>query len=312
MITTADSRLDELVRLFFDGTTAPRASAMIRKNKRANKPNLSKMLRYHTSDIDDKLTWVRDAFDYLLEFYSLLEIASLLRSLPEPLPSKLATQAKRDLSHPAVQVYYEDHYPLLLPQLFLLRLKQKNTLHEAGKQETCFPLFAQFLSLVDSINDDDEVETFQWFLDDGERDGYSIDDTLEVMSHREEFLKRFFSPPDDWDALDQSLHGFQRFVDFCVDFNRLLEVSKAFPRLQSAMWHFFSYWFDELGDKVGTQIGEAARLFLNWKPTTKTQRAEAEKEVQRYVASVERALKKLTSGKYGEELKKLGKAIGPS
>src|SRR6266852_4750807 len=110
MTDTAESRLNEIVSLFYDGTTAPRASATIEKNNRTNKPNLSKKLVHH-SEVDyigDKLTRERDAFDYLLEFYSILEIASMLRSIPDPLPTKLARQASRDLSHPDVQRYYEE------------------------------------------------------------------------------------------------------------------------------------------------------------------------------------------------------------
>src|SRR5688572_4551508 len=57
---------------------------------------------------------LRDDFDDLLSFYSLIEISSLLQLIPR-LPDELNARWLLDLDHPDLRAYYEEHYPLRLP-----------------------------------------------------------------------------------------------------------------------------------------------------------------------------------------------------
>jgi hypothetical protein len=50
-----------------------------------------------------------------------MEIAALLGLIPNPLPGDLRNMAIQHLTHPAVNKYFLTNYPLVLPQLFLLR-----------------------------------------------------------------------------------------------------------------------------------------------------------------------------------------------
>jgi hypothetical protein len=148
------------------------------------------------------------------------------------------------------------------------------------------------------------TETFQWFLDDGIRDDYCIDDTLKVMKNPKKFFKHYFKPfSKKPSALDLSIHGFQRFVDFCIEFAHFLQESAPYPLLQSAMWHFFCYWFEQIGEKVDEEVVEAAESFLSWSPEQDPK--EAKKEVDQYVRRVKWAMGTLTNGDFGVPLRRL-------
>src|SRR5262249_21401592 len=156
----------------------------------------------------------------------------LVRELPDPLPPDLAAEAREHVSHKAVRRYYEVNYPLLLPQLFLLRLEGRNDAHQRGDREKRSDVFEEFLRLVRPSNGDDDVEQFQWYLEYGVRGGYCSDNTLAVIRDQKRFKKRFNKPVGKRDDLDMSLRGFSKFLDFCLQFDALLRQSADLPLLQ--------------------------------------------------------------------------------
>jgi hypothetical protein len=163
MINDTSNRFSDLEQAFFFDTPAHRAVALLDKQHAGEitTPNLFKLLRHHDEPprwISDKETRRRDAFDYLLEYYGILEIASLIAYVPASIPTKLKLSAKRNLGVPALRKYYNKKYPQLLPQLFRLRVLGKNKSRQEGPDEILSTLFAHFLVFVDSINNDDAVE----------------------------------------------------------------------------------------------------------------------------------------------------------
>src|SRR5262249_41493301 len=98
-------------------------------------------------------------------------------------------------------------------------------------------------------------------------------------------------------------------LDFCLRFDALLRRTADLPLLQSAMWHFFAYWFDELGEEVGEDMGKAAAGFLKWSPQEGVDPRKAREEVERFVKRVNATMRRLTSGKYGQALENLATEI---
>ena len=149
----------------------------------AKRPNLDRLLRHHDEEppISDRETRQRDSVDFLLAFYSLLEIASMIRYIPNTFPETFREEAIWNLSNRATVRYYEEHYRILLPRLFRLRLKEDRRLHEKEEDEASKTLFQRFLGIHNRVEADDEIELFQWFLDDGSTGDDDITDTLRLL-----------------------------------------------------------------------------------------------------------------------------------
>jgi hypothetical protein len=310
----AQQRLDELTSFFFNETEASRGLSLIEQGITSAHPNLCTMLRHHSEppgDIEESLTWDRDAVDFLLAYYSIIEIASSLQSLPDPLPSSLKTTAIRVLSQPAVRRYYETHYPLLLPRLFLKRLERgrgsRVTFIDESEQSSrsqAYYLFSEFVSLVRRVASDGDIETFQWFLDDGFRYGVGLPHTLAAIRSREKFAECVQVEESRRGPLEKSIVGFQKFVEFCIQFNELLKLAQPFPVFELLMWSYFSYWFVELKENVGSEVRKAVRLFATWDPLDENDREAATKEVADYIEAADTAISNLIRDRR-EEIERL-------
>jgi hypothetical protein len=283
--------LADLRRTYFEGSSAPRALRILQSRTPAS---LCRVLRHHDEgEISDRETWERDAFDYLLGFYSAVEIASLMDIVPEPLPMDLVSEARRTLTNPAISRYYQQNYPLLLPQLFSLRISGHLHMKEASEHNAT--IFMHFLSL-DSMLDNDEVETFQWFIDGGCRGGYDIDDTLAVLKSPKRFFTGMTSSAKQMTSLQKSVAGFRTFLIFCRELDALLG-DEALPRMaRFELWHYFAYWFSNLGAYVGKHMEMAIRSIASWSLTVgDDSSADRKRAVEAYLTNIDH----LISGGYG-------------
>jgi hypothetical protein len=86
----------------------------------------------------------------LLQFYSLVELACLIRFVPAPLPKWFADRALPHLSQPNIVAYYEEEIPMLLPQQLRLRLLEKHHLAD-GDVEHAASIFTQIICLNSMI-----------------------------------------------------------------------------------------------------------------------------------------------------------------
>ncbi|HXU35148.1 MAG TPA: hypothetical protein VN937_02210 [Blastocatellia bacterium] len=315
------------------------------RNARAGKeqPDLTHLLRHHEEAIDDKETYQRDSFDFLLAYYSLLEIACLIQYVPSTFPDGFREESLWNLSHPAVERYYEKNYPLFLPRLFRLRLGGHSELSISSKKEATHPLFVRFLGMVNHVREDGEIELFQWFLDDGRVAGYFLGDTLELLQSPRDTVNALIEIPGKRTIPQKSISGAQKFLAFCSEFDGLLQEARDFPLFQSAMWTYHSYWFELIGDQVGRRLGRILDSFVKWgggvsEPNLERMRRLAESDavdrqssdraekigkkvgkpktlidkdldpdteaIRDYVSSSKRVLNRLLSGSYGHELRK--------
>jgi len=137
----------EIIRSRFEGGTGlARGVLDIYHKGQMSDRDLEWLLRHHRSaKVVGRDTWLRDSFDELLSMYSLVEIACLIRRVPHPLPEEFAGVAREHLNIPAVQAYYETHYPLLLPTSFRLRLDGTHALSE--EKPATESVFVAFLNL---------------------------------------------------------------------------------------------------------------------------------------------------------------------
>ncbi len=257
--------------------------------------------------ISTEETYRRDAFDFMLADYGIFEIACLIQYVKEPLPHELAETARWNLGHPAIVTYYEQCYPVLLPKLFRMRLLGTWTLHEdiADDPAKAHRIFDEFIGLVNIQRNDEAIETFLWFLDDGSRDGYNIADTLAALCNPDALVSRFLTPPPDRNVLDLSVRGLQNFVTICIRLDDLLQRSAGYSLFQSAQWHYYAYWFECIRDKISDGIRKALDQIVHWSP-----KGENEGEISRirlavaeYVSRIQKVFEHLLSGKYGNALR---------
>jgi hypothetical protein len=305
---------------------------------RFSDPKLRTLLRYHIPNgVEGDDIERRDAFDQLLEYYSLMEVACIASYVPNKMPPDYVRDATVMLSNPAVRVYYEKHYPLLLPQLHLRRLLST---WDARERNTRLPAsFSAFAELSRVLYDAD-VEMFLWFLEDGSYEGTSIEDLLGLIQDSERFAEAVLeettgSEYDEaplWETLKadalanpaalvervrvatkkddgpvkQALRGFQKFLFFSHDLHRLLQAMGDVPLTRAAMWHHHAYWFDSMGDVLRPYLHDAIDRFTTWSAVDD---AEVANDRGRAVGELRQAINALTSGKYGEALRVAATAI---
>lgn len=299
MIDLRPSNLRYLQRHYLVARNGSKAAVRI---DRAVTPKSAKalawLLRHHDEeDIEDEETWKRDEVDNLLEYYSLLEVASLLQVIPNPLPADVRKAAARHLNHPAIQRYLR-HYPLLLPQLCLLRTANLFTKTVTHKKAPA--LFWQFLELEARL-DNEYCETFLWFIDGGCRgdddDCYDIDDTVALLKSPRPYFRALAVPPDQMSDLHKSLHGMRIFFQFCIDLDQFLAEPSLPPLVRFEAWNFFAYWFRNLALYVAHNELETALDHLkSWADPG----GQAMKRSDlRAIGQMREAFDRLMSGEYG-------------
>lgn len=269
--------------------------------------DLAWLLRHHRSArVVGRDTRRRDSFDELLSMYALVEIACLIRRVPRPLPEEFARVAHSHLNNPSLRVYYETHYPLLLPTSFRLRLDGTHDLTEEGSRTES--AFVAFLDLNATIEDDLEVELFLWMLDDGKARGdrTRLRDLRGVLADRERFREMISRTPVrenvTWRSarLIDAVRGLGKFLTFCTELEALLDFAGETTMLRSAMWHYHSYWFGLLRKKIGVELAMMVEQFGEWLPE---QTGEDERRLsQDSVSDMARRLRRLSSDEFHEPL----------
>ncbi|HKQ50389.1 MAG TPA: hypothetical protein VJZ71_20110 [Phycisphaerae bacterium] len=253
---------------------------------------------------------LRAATDRLLNCYSAMEVASLIRFIPKLDEADFGTEARLILGNKLVRRYYEDFYPTKLPQLFRCRIDgaaRDLQEHESNDANGCF---LTFLDLDRRFMEKLEDGYFLRMLDSFVIEGYWFDDVVTLIEAPEEFICHLLLPPSERDARSCAIHEFSLFMQFCFDLRLLLAQVESQPLLQSAMWHHYSYWFDIIGDQLRERLGEALSRFLKWEPTGNKE--EAVGTVQTYVLEARNVLTFLTSRKCAAPVETLLKNVSRS
>lgn len=237
----------------------------------------------------------RDDIDFLLSYYSILELACRTGYIAATPPKAITQRALIHLQEPNVRRYYERYYPLLLPQAFRERL----TTTDNPPPVPCEQLFEEFLT-VNALRDDPDVEQFLWFVDDGtdteEGEEYGLSDALLVLRKPKRLVKAMTTPRD---AADFALRGMMRFLRFSRELYAFLEHVEN-PVMRSAFWHYHAYWFLQIGGQVLGVMTVAIEELRSYVAKNKMTTAELHAATTTYESmdAATRELQLLTTGRY--------------
>ena len=210
--------------------------------ERAGSISESEDIRLHAS-VDD-----------LLQFYSLVELACLIRFVPAPLPKWFADRALPDLTQSDIVGYYEEEMPMLLPQQLRLRLLEKHHLAD-GDVEHAASIFTQIICLNNMISNDSDVNVFRKVIGPHGYNGCSEDDLLGAIRDPRKFFEYLQVDPCDQRPLERALHGVSKFIPFCRDFDTFLCSIDYAPLFRAGAWHYHGYWFDYRSASIARMFG---------------------------------------------------------
>ncbi len=250
---------------------------------------------------------LRSAIDRLMNCCSVMEIASLAGFVQGLQRTDFGIQMRSILENRHVRQYYEEFYPIKLPQLFRYRLKGTNQSIEMADPSESHARILSFLNLDRHFSENIEDRYFLRMLDSFTIEGYRFGDIVDVIGHREEFIRYLLLAPEDRDPLSSALYEFSLFMEFCFDLERLLSNAESRSLLQSAMWNHYGYWFDILGNELNERLGSALSQFLEWKP--KKGDVHGTSEIQTYVSKARAMLDTLTCRRFTEPVDALLVAV---
>jgi hypothetical protein len=214
------------------------------------------LLRNHIDNPIDSYLEVeeRDNVDFLIDYFSILEIGLIANYFPNPLPLKTEKEIDFILNNELVNRYFTEYYPLTLPQLLLRQVSKKGNEKYFNRDSlsNSTALFDRFLMLNQIVKNDEDIDQLLWFFDDGWTADYSISDFWNVLSDRN--IIKYKLGSSNKHPLNSALWGFVKYIQFLSDFADLLRDSKEDAVLQSAFWHHQSYWFEHMKERIGDII----------------------------------------------------------
>jgi len=305
-MTIQDANFEDLQRVHYVGTRGPSIDNTLKRirggNLRQDELN-SFPLRDHIGESSAIL--FSPVID-LLRFYGLLEIALLSKFIPEPdYMNEFWKDAAENLSLLLTNSNAAaDNYPTILPQFLLGRLEGRLHLEEEGvdvRYGELSGIVLSFSSLVSRWQAAD-VEAFIRFVLTKAPEHLSLDTLRFVVGEKDEFMARILiARSERTDPLHQLLRGLSETLSLCEDIDRLLEESKAFPLLQSAMWIYQADLFSALDKRLPSYLIQVVESFANWVPNEpQSERAAA---INDYIENAKAFMGRLSSGAYGSALR---------
>lgn len=296
-----------LIVEYHDGNRKVSEGAKFLRSKKTSDKTLSRVLRNH---VDEPITSAKEidrrwAVDELLSFYSRLELACLAGFVTPPFSGGFRERALQELTRPAVECYYSEFYPQLLPNLFVRRLKGDWDVVEPAAREVP-AVYMQFTNLTDELDQDEDVSIFVDFLDDFVVDGYSWVDLRRALSDPKRFVKHLAVEPEEQTALQSAVHGYRRFLLFCRDFDVFLQQIGNLPLVQSGAWHYHAYWFKHLHERIGDVVRRSSDAII--KEAEASFSLEDSEQVKAGVGEFDAAVQRLTSIEYQTALEQAAEA----
>lgn len=289
--------LYQLEGQFFCATGARSALDHLEQARRGHL-DLDTLLRNHVDDgkgITDELEVTqRDEFDDLLHYFAVLEIACLLGVVPRNLPQEIVSRARAVLKNRAVRRYYRTHYKLLLPELFRRRVSGSGLRITRPKAAVTSASLAAFLDIAALVEQNEDVETFLWMLDDGWYGDVGLADLVDHLRDARKLGRSLVTKRPT--PLDRAVRGFGRYITFCCTLDALLQRVERWPELQSAFWHYHAYWFEFLRTKTGSALDQMVAALS-------TSSGEEGSGALAHVAQVRGVIFRLTDGHYGAALR---------
>lgn len=232
----------------------------------ASEAEARQTLRHHAVAVKDPQEILfRQGMDEFLDYAGILELACLAGCLgPEPLLEKVV----KVLDAEPVLFYYRDHYPLLLPQLLRMRLQKKWGVVDQDS-DTATRSFHAFLTLFQVLKPGTPVNTFLALLDeymlrnpDSDPDEpltpafTTLGDVVATLKDKERLSEILTRPPTT--HLDFGIRGLFSFLDFSLEFQRMLLRMSSSRLLLSGCWFQCRYWFRRFQENILPTLSELA------------------------------------------------------
>jgi hypothetical protein len=283
----------------------PSVDAFLQEFNAADSTRRAWILRNHLkTGVSDPIELEqRDGADFLLGYYAMLEIASLIGYVEEPLPDAVVSKARAILSDAAMRDYYSDFYPVELPKLFLKRLEGTWTKRVVPKAELSL-MFWSFQGFVSRNLENPTLSTLMRFLDgffstDEKGDVISIQSIAETFGKPEQVLMIFLRERKEMTVNEKLVDGIREFFEFAKEFDALL--SKATDSyLRAELWLYYNYYFQgPLSEALYKHLSEAAQHIRE--VNAKSQDVESLRSREAF-EQYWQAIERLRSGIYGSAI----------
>jgi hypothetical protein len=288
------ANLEDLVSFYFGGERVTSAMNHIADLILAKgNEDLASLLRNHRfrSIKTDKERYLRAGMDDFLLGCDVLEIAILTGFIDPPEPTVFWQRFGVILGNKEARLYFEQYYPVKLPQLLALRL-QGRFIQTEQEDSMLTSFMLQFLALDRGFMESLNGRYLLKLLDSFRIDGYRFNDIAALISHPKTFVERILLPPKKRTVPDIALQELVLFFQFAESLQKLLNGAADRPLVQAEAWSHYSYWFEKLGVKLNQQLGSALDRFLTWQPVG--DELQGKVEIQIYVNQAKLVLHQLT------------------
>lgn len=213
---------------------------------------VARTLRAHWDDPieTDEEVKVRDRLDDLLEAVGMVEIATFLGVLSD-WPEQLHADVDAILNEPNVRRYYEELYPIVLPQLMRDRPSGRLPLDysqaEPGAAVNAQAVFIALFDLDIRRNNDKPLNAFLGLLDGYDDDGWFLNRALNQLRNPEIVLAALHEesrkqPKDKPSRTMRLLLGLDSFLTYGQDLLTLLTRNEG-ELVASLAWLHHSYFY---------------------------------------------------------------------
>jgi hypothetical protein len=287
--------LEDLISFYFRGKRVVEAlghiQGLILSGKKNEVTTLLRNHRFHPVKSKSE-RYLRAGMDDFLLGCDVLEIAILTGFIGPPDQTKFWNPFRTILGNKEVRPYFEEYYPVKLPQLLALRLESKLNFVEEDKDNRLSSFMLRFLALDRGFMENLNGRYLLRLLDSFKIQGYRFSAVSNLISQPDLFVERILIPPESREVPDIALQELLQFFQFAESLEGLLLNAEGSPLVCAEAWSHYSYWFDKIGDKLNKQLGSALDKFLNWEPIGK--KPEAKADIQRYVRNAKVTILHLT------------------
>jgi hypothetical protein len=297
------ANFQDILRFYFERQTTKTATEVLEEMIAGRQHlQLANLLRDHRvkSVYSKRERYLRACVDDLLLCYNIFEIGALTQFIPKPDGSEFWQRVRVILENKQIRRYFEEFYPLRLPQLLGLRLQERYSQVES-EDSAMASVMIQFLALdrgfMSNLNDSYLLS----MLDSFTIQGYCFRDVVDLIAVPEKFIKGILIPPAKRSIPDSVIQELGQFFQFSVNLDELLQSLDGFALVQSEIWNHYSYWFERIGRKLSRKLGQALDQFLRWKPANSSD--DAAREIQEYVGQARLVIETLTSNRYSDPVR---------
>jgi hypothetical protein len=295
------TNLEDIQRMFYSEGLGPGALKLVESLRYLygnGDARLADLLRHHDRPVSlIAEIYLRDCFDELLSFYSLLEVASQIEYVPTPLPAALAASAQEVLRNPSVMEFYQTHYPLVLPRVFARRIDGDLPLVEKSDAAAATRVFLEFLGLELRFRRNREVALVLRLLDSFVIGGITIQDVIAALGTPDERFNEALAARTSRNILGSAVRGLFAVISHFRRVDRLLQKCEGSPLFQSSLWYYHEYWLTSLAGSLRQAVDQTLENLLRWNQEEDDREA-SEEDAKDLKASIAR----LTSDRYRRPL----------